>query len=161
MPNSFMQIPAIPPAGAEDKGWIPVKNLSFSMKTEIIKFDKGRARQLDRCQYEVATVKKVYDRSSLFLAIFISQGRMLPAVNLAFSREEEKDIYLKCELKNVLISELEFEVDDGSDPEETVKFDFQSIEWKFRAKLKGGKMGEWVHAGWDRLSEGAMTDLVS
>jgi len=161
MPNSYMQIPVIPAAGPDDKGWIPIKNLNFSMKTEIVKFDKGRPRQLDRCQYDVATVKKPYDRASLFLAVFISQGQMLPAVNMAFSREDEKDIYLKCELKNVLISEYEFEVDDGADAEETLKLDFQSIEWKFRPKLKGGKLGEWVHAGWDRLSESAVTDLVS
>jgi type VI secretion system Hcp family effector len=160
MANSFMQIPSIPAAGADDKGWIPIKSLAFSAKVEIGKFDKGRARPIDRCQHDVLTVKKPFDRSSLFVSIFCSQGRLLPAVNLAFSREDEKDIYLKCELKNVLISELEVEVDDGSDPEETLKLDYQSIEWKFRAKLKGGKLGEWMHVGWDRATEAAMTELT-
>ena len=150
MPSSFLQIADLPSAGAEDKGWIPVKNVTLGMTTEIGKFERGKLRQVNTSEHNDIEVKKPLDRSSLFLNVACSDGRLLKSVGLAFSREGEKEIYLKVELKNVYVSEIGLDIADGEDPEETVKFNYESIVWKFRPKLKSGQMGNWLQSGWDR-----------
>ncbi|HEV2971895.1 MAG TPA: type VI secretion system tube protein Hcp [Pirellulales bacterium] len=150
MPSTFLQIADLPAAGAEDKGWIPVKNVSLGITTEVGKFERGKARQVNTSEHNDIEIKKPLDRASLFLDVACSDGRVLKSVGLAFSREGEKEIYLKVELKNVFVSEIGLDIADGEEPEETVKLNYESIVWKFRPKLKSGQMGNWVAAGWDR-----------
>jgi len=153
MSNTFMQIPDLPMIGGEDgsKMWIPIKSISQGITQEVSKFEKGKPRQLGKSDHNDFEAKKVMDKSSPFLYVICSDGRLISAVNFAFSRSDEKDIYLKMELKRVYIVELTTEVDDGEEPEETLKLNYEAIEWKYRPKLKGGKLGEWIQLGWDRL----------
>ena len=158
MPSTFLQIGDLPSAGAEDKGWIPVKNVSLGVTTEVGKFERGKARQVATSEHNDVEIKKPLDRSSLFLNLACSDGRLLKNVGLAFSREGEKEIYLKVELKNVYVSETGLDVADGEEPEETIKLNYEAIVWKFRPKLKSGQMGNWVQAGWDR---GELKEIAS
>ena len=153
MPNTFLQIADLPSAGAEDKGWIPVKNVSSGVTSEIGKFERGKARVVNLSEHNDMEVKKPMDRASPFLSVCCSDGRLLKAVTLAFTRDGEKEIYLKLEMKNVYVSEVSCDIADGEEPDETVKFNYESIVWKFRPKLKSGQLGAWVQGGWDR-SEG-------
>jgi type VI secretion system Hcp family effector len=150
MPASFMQLVDLPSTGAEDKGWFAIKSISQSLTSEVGKFASGRAREVGYSEFEPLEVKKLLDRSSLFLRLTCASGRLLKAVNLAFNKEDDKEFFLKLELKNVYISEIGLDVSDGDDPEETVKFNFESIVWKIRPKLKSGKFGEWLQGGWNR-----------
>ncbi|MDZ4780779.1 MAG: type VI secretion system tube protein Hcp [Planctomycetia bacterium] len=155
---SFVQFPEIP-SWADDpqRGWIPVKSISQNVTLEITKFEKGRARQTNRAEVNELEFKKIFDRSSMFLYAFVSEGHLLSAVNFAFTREDEKEVYLKCELKNVYIAEHGVEVDDGSDPEESFKLNFESIDWKFRPKNKAGKLGDWLHVAFNRQDHSVTT----
>lgn len=150
MPSTYLQIPDLPSAGAEDKGWIPVKNVSLGMTTEISKMERGKIRQVNTSEHNDVEVKKPLDRSSLFTNIACADGRLLKNVALAFTREGEKEIYFKIEMKNVYVSEVGVDIADGEEPEETIKFNYESVVWKFRPKLKSGQMGAWLQAGWDR-----------
>jgi type VI secretion system Hcp family effector len=149
---SYLQIPEIP-AWADDpqRGWFPIKSISQNVTMEITKFEKGRLRQLNRAEVNELEFKKVFDRASLFLYGFAAEGKMLAAVNFAFSREDEKEIYFKCELKNVYIAEHGIELDDGEDPQDSFKLNFESIDWKYRAKGKSGKLADWQQVGFNRL----------
>ena len=154
MSNSFMQVPDLPGLTPEEaKAWIPIKSVSQSIKVETGKFEKGKPRAVGRAEHEDLEIKKPFDRTSLALNLACCEARLIPALNLAFKREDEKEIYLKCELKDVYIADLEVSVDDGEAPEETLKVSFRSIDWKFRPKLKGDKLGDWVQAGWDRQEQ--------
>jgi type VI protein secretion system component Hcp len=82
---------------------------------------------------------------------------LLKAVNLAFNKEDDKEFFLKLELKNVYVSEMALDVSDGDDPEETVKFNFELIVWKIRPKLKSGKFGDWMQGGWNRSDRAEVT----
>lgn len=148
---SFLQIPEIP-AWAEDpqRGWFPIKSISQNVTLEITKFEKGRPRQTNRAEVNEFEFKKTFDRSSMFLYGFAAEGKLISAMNFAFSREDEKDIYLKCELKNVFIAEHGIELDDGEDPQDSFKLNFESIEWKYRPKTKGGKLADWLTVGFNR-----------
>lgn len=148
---SYLQIPELP-AWSEDpqRGWIPIKSISQNVTLEVTKFEKGRARQTVHPESNEFEFKKVFDRASVFLYAFASEGKLLAAVNFAFSREDEKEIYLKCEMKNVFITEHGIELDDGEDPQDSFKLNFESIEWKYRPKTKGGKLGDWLHVGFNR-----------
>jgi type VI secretion system Hcp family effector len=160
MANSFMQIPELPGLPTDPyKGWIPIKSISHGIAVEISKFDRAAPRQLGHSEHSEITVKKNLDAASLPLRVFCSEGRMIPEVAFAFSREDEKDIYLKLELKQVYVSEMEIDVDDGEDPEESIKLNYQTIDWKFRPKLKGGKLGDWMQTGWDRLAKKPTTPV--
>ena len=152
-----MQLVDLPSAGAEDKGWFPIKSISQSMTTEVGKFTSGHAREVAYSEFESLEVKKLLDRSSVFLRTACSGGKLLKGVNLAFNKEDDKEFFLKLELKNVYISEMALDVSDGDDPEETVKFNFESIVWKVRPKLKSGKFGEWIQGGWNRLERTEVT----
>lgn len=153
MPNTFMQIPDLPVIAGEEaaKWWIPIKSISQGITMEVSKFERNKLRQVGRSEHNDFEVKKVIDRSTPTLNIVAAEGRLLSAVNFAFSRSDEKDIYLKIELKNVYIAEITLEVEDGDEPEETIKLNYESIDWKYRHKSKSGKLGEWIVAGWDRL----------
>lgn len=157
MPNSFLQLPDLPSAGAEDKGWFQVKNVSLSTATEIGKFESGKLRSVAYSLHEAVEVKKGLDRASVFLNLAASDGRVLKAVNLAFNKEEEKEFFLKIELKNAYVAEISWDVADGDDPEETVKFNYEQIVWKVRPKLKSGKFGDWVQGGWNRMEQREVT----
>ncbi len=150
MPNTFLQLADLPSAGAEDKGWFPVKNVSGGVTAEIGKFERGKARTINMSEHNDLEVKKGLDRASPFLNVSCSDGRVLKSVSLAFSRDGEKDIYLKLEMKNVYVSEISLDIADGEEPEETVKFNYESIVWKLRPKLKSGQLANWMQAGWDR-----------
>ncbi len=149
---SFLQIPEIP-AWSDDpqRGWIPVKSISQNVTLEITKFEKGRPRQPGRAEVNELEFKKTFDRASMFLYAFASEGKLLSAVNFAFSREDEKEIYFKCELKNVYIAEQGIELDDGEEPQESYKLNFESIDWKYRPKTKAGKLADWLHVAFNRL----------
>jgi type VI secretion system Hcp family effector len=157
MPSSFLQIVDLPSAGAEDKGWFPIKNVTQSSASEVGKFASGRGREVGYSEHEPLEVKKGLDRSSVFLHMACSSGRLLKAVNLAFNKEDDKEFFLKLELKNVYVSEIALDVSDGDDPEETVKFDFETIVWKVRPKLKSGKFAEWMQGGWNRSDHTEIT----
>jgi len=157
MPNSFLQLPDLPSAGAEDKGWFPVKNVSLSVANEVGKFQSGKPRSIGYSEHEAVEVKKALDRASVFLSLAASDGRVLKTVNLAFNKEEEKEFFLKLELKNVYVAEIGLDVADGDDPEETVKFNYEQIVWKVRPKLKSGKFGDWVQGGWNRMEQKEVT----
>jgi len=149
---SFLQVPEIPTwADDPQRGWIPIKSISQNVTLEVTKFEKGRLRQTNRSEVNELEFKKVFDRASLFLYAFAAEGRMIAAMNFAFSREDEKDIYLKCELKNIYIAEHGIELDDGEDPQDSFKVNFESIDWKYRPKTKGGKLADWLHVGFNRL----------
>jgi type VI secretion system Hcp family effector len=152
---TFLQIVDLPAGTFEDKGWLPVKSISQSVTTEIGKFESGKARQVAYSEAADLEVKRTFDRASLFLQSTCSSGEVLKAVNLVFSRSDEKEFYLKIEMKNVYISEFGVDISDGEDPEETVKFNYESVVWKFRPKFKSGKLGEWMQAGWDRFERKA------
>jgi type VI secretion system Hcp family effector len=151
MANSFMQVPDLPGLTPEEaKAWIPIKSISATVKVDSGKFEKGKPRVVGRSDHDELSVKKPLDRTSLALNMACCEARLIPAVNLAFKREDEKEIYLKCELRDVYIADMEISVDDGEAPEESLKLNFRSIEWKLRPKLKGDKLGDWVQVGWDR-----------
>ncbi len=150
MPSTYLQIADLPSAGAEDKGWIPVKNVSLGITAEVSKMERGKMRQVATSEHNDVEVKKPLDRSSLFTNLACADGRLLKTVSLAFTREGEKDIYFKVEMKNVYVSEVGLDIADGEEPEETVKFNYETIVWKFRPKLKSGQMGNWLANGWDR-----------
>jgi type VI secretion system Hcp family effector len=148
---SFLQIPEIP-AWSDDpqRGWIPIKSINQNVTMEITKFEKGRPRQPNRAELNELEFKKEFDRASMFLYAFAAEGKLISAMNFAFSREDEKEIYFKCELKNVYIAEHGIELDDGEAPQDTFKLNFESIEWKYRPKTKGGKLAEWIQVGFSR-----------
>lgn len=154
---TFLQIVDLPAGQFEDKGWLPVKSITSSVTTEIGKFEGGKARDIPYSEAGDLEVKRVFDRASLYLQSVCSSGELLKGVNLVFSRADEKEFYLKIEMKNVYISEFGVDISDGEDPEETVKFNYESVVWKFRPKNKAGKLLDWIQAGWDRFEKKALT----
>ncbi|HEX3998599.1 MAG TPA: type VI secretion system tube protein Hcp [Pirellulales bacterium] len=155
---TFLQILDLPAGTFEDKGWLPVKSISQSVTTEVGKFEaSGKARHVPYSEAGDVEVKRTFDRGSLFLQSTCSSGELLKGVNLVFSRADEKEFYLKIEMKNVYISEFGVDISDGEDPEETVKFNYESVVWKFRPKNKAGKLLDWMQAGWDRFERKPVT----
>ncbi len=150
MPNTYLQLADLPSAGAEDKGWLPCKNVSTGVSIEIGKFERGKLRTLARSEHADIEVKRLMDRASPFLHVCGSDGRMLKTVSLAFSKDGDKEIYLKLEMKNVYVSDISLDISDGEEAEETVKFNYEQIVWKIRPRLKSGQLAPWVSAGWDR-----------
>ena len=154
---TFLQIADLPTGTFEDKGFFPVKSISQSVNTEIGKFEApGKPRNIPYSDAGDLEVKRIFDRASLFLQATCSSGELLKQVNLVFSRADEKEFYLKIEMKNVYISEFSVDISDGEDPEETVKFNYESVVWKFRPKNKAGKLLDWMQAGWDRFERKAI-----
>ncbi len=156
MPNTYLQIADLASAGAEDKGWLPCKNVSAEVSVEIGKFERGKLRTVARSEHGDIEVKRLMDRASPFLHVCCSDGRVLKNVNLAFSKDGDKEIYLKLELKNVYVSNISLDISDGEEAEETVKFNYEQIAWKIRPRLKSGQLAPWVSSGWDR-AEGVET----
>ncbi len=143
-----MQIPSMP-SDDPKKAWIPIKSIAHGIAAEIGKFDQGKPRPVNRSEHNELEVKKQMDLSSLYLATCINEGQVIPLISFAFSREDEKDVYLKCEITDSYITEISLDVDDGETAEESVKLSYTSITWKFRPKIKD-KLGDWVQMGWDR-----------
>lgn len=151
MSNSYMQIAGYT-AHPEDpkKGWIAIKSIAYGITAEIGKFEQGKPRQINRSEHNELEVKKPMDRSSLFLSQQANNQTVIKQITFAFTREDEKDVYLKCEITDCYITEISIDVDDGEDPEESVKLSYTSLTWKYRPKIKGDKLGDWEVMGWDR-----------
>ncbi len=155
---TFLQIVDLPAGAFEDKGWLPVKSISNSITTEIGKYEQpGKARNIPYSEAGDMEVKRTFDRASVYLQSCCATGELLKGVNLVFSRADEKEFYLKIEMKNVYISEFGVDISDGEDPEETVKFNYESVTWKFRPKNKAGKLLDWMQGGYDRFERKAVS----
>jgi type VI secretion system Hcp family effector len=155
MSNTYMQIPSLVDKGSDDpfKGWFDIEGASHSIALEVTDFNetRDRLRTGEKVSHEVMEVKRKMDAASPALYVLVSQAVPIPVVHLAFRREDEKEIFLKYELRNVLITELSISVDDGEVPEEELKLNYQEIIWKFRPKLPNNTYGNWIRRGWDRL----------
>ncbi|HEY1065384.1 MAG TPA: type VI secretion system tube protein Hcp [Pirellulales bacterium] len=154
MPNSFMQIPNLPPEYTDEatKGWIDVKSCGFEQEMEIQDFADSKAKVRNAAKATLANmeVQKLLDKTSIWLMLACASGEVIPEINFSFRREDEKELYLKYELKDVLIQSLSRSLDDGEHPSETLKLNYRQIIWKFRPKKKDDTLGEWIIAGWDR-----------
>ncbi len=156
MSNSYMQIPSLSDKGGDDpfKGWVDIEGASHGIEMSVTDFNetRDRLRTAEKVVHQVMEVRRKMDASSPALYILVSSGQTLPVIHLAFRREDEKEIYLKYELRNVLISELGISVDDGENATEELKLNYQEIVWKYRAKLPNNTYGPWIRRGWDRLA---------
>lgn len=154
MPNTFMQIVDLPAEAVDEttKGWINIKSCSLEMNIEINDFVDSKARQRTTGKLNLGEleVRKQVDRTSPVLYVYSCTGLIIPAININFRREDEKDFYLKYELKDIIIASISTSVDDGEHPDETLKLNYREITWRFRPKIKDDQWGNWVAKSWDR-----------
>jgi len=147
-----MQIPVL---GNEFKnweynGWMDIKGVSCELAVEFEDFTPSRKkdRMVTKMTHEAIEVERMVDQYSFALRFFCCRTESLPEVNIAFRREKDKVIYMKYELKNVLITSISYKADDGEPPEETLKLHYGEIHWKFRRRQADKSWTPWTHRAW-------------
>ncbi len=142
----------------EHKDWIVIESISTSISRPSGEGATGAARRRGAAVLEDVVCVKELDKSSPKIMEYISSGKVLPNVEIHFTRNagDGRATYYKYELTNVLVTSYNVSV-TGKDGNETTyerfSLNFEEIKVTYTENdSKGGKKGN-VEYTW-KVEEG-------
>lgn len=152
--DNFCKIDGIDGESTDDKHnkWIEVLSYSWGvsqMASASASSSGGGTTQ--RADFNDLTITKLLDSASPKLSIACAQGDHIKEVKLELCRAGgDKLLYMEYKMSNVVISSVQQGGGGGSEPVETVTFNYGKIEWTYtKQKRADGSGGGNVPAGWN------------
>lgn len=141
-----------------DKGWIQLNSISQTITRAIAEGRTGNARHRSGVVLEDITIEKELDKSSPYLIKAVCAGSVFNKVEIELctmssdpSGAGELLPYLKFKLDRVKVTSYEFSgsgTDDGEIPTETLKLNFDEIEWYYQQYKDENELGDFSQTGW-------------
>jgi len=152
--DNFLKIDGIDGESTDDKhkSWIEVLSYSWGvsqMASASASSSGGGTTQ--RADFNDLTITKLLDSASPKLSVACADGTHIKEVKLELCRAGgDKLLYMEYKMSEVVISSVQQGGGGGSEPVETVSFNYGKIEWTYtKQKRADGSGGGNVPAGWD------------
>lgn len=135
------------------KDWIEIA--SFSQAMHRPDMGEGATRRRGAAVMEDLKCVKELDKSSPLLARALLTGEVIPEAELELTRGEEKAVYLKIKLTNVLVTSYSVNGSAAGNevPMEEVSFNYEKVEWTYTTYDASGRPSEEVSYSW-KVEEG-------
>ncbi|MDP3900470.1 MAG: type VI secretion system tube protein Hcp [bacterium] len=131
------------------KDWINLLSVSHGISRPDSSAS-GAARRRGGAQFSDIYLAKELDKSTPKLQEAVASGKVFPSLELELTKRcgEDKVVYLRYELKNVMVTSYSFAGSDGSVPTEQISLNFEEIkvvytEYGQDGKKKGNVEFEW------------------
>lgn len=151
----YLQIDGIKGESQDDKhkDWIEVVQAQWGVTQPIISTGSANGgRTTGRSEYRTLSLAKLADLASPVLMQHCSNGKTIPKAKLEFMRADgdgNRVKYYEIELENVLISNMEQMVAEGSIVRDHINLHFSKVKWKYSQQKIGGGTGGQTAGGWD------------
>ena len=145
----------------------------YLKKIQVLSFTHGISQTMTgpstaaRAVHQNLTIVKDFDSSSLTLLDMCDKAILIPAAKLmAFHPGQPGDAwsqtgtplpYLTYQLTGLIVASINVAGgSDGSKPQETITFSYNTIEWDYRAMNADGSPSAPNSVKWNRLTSSAM-----
>lgn len=128
----------------DHKDWINL--LSFQQSITREESSSGSARQRASAEFHDIIVTKELDKSSPKLAESIATGKVFPSVS--FELASAGSVYLKYELKNVMITSYSISGSASDVPVEEFSFNYEEIKVTYTEQDSSGKTKGNIEYSW-------------
>lgn len=135
------------------QNWIEVGQAQWGVTQPVISTGSANGgRTTGRSEYRTLSLAKLADLASPVLMQHCSNGKTIPRAKLEFMRADgdgKRVKYYEVELENVLISNMEQMVAEGSILRDHINLHFTRVKWRYmQQKISGGSGGQ-TAGGWD------------
>lgn len=151
----YLQIDGIKGESADSthQGWIEVSSAQWGVVQPTIAAGSATGgRNTGRSEYHTLSIVKHVDLASPALMQTCSSGKTISKAKMEFMRADgdgNRVKYYELELENVLISNMEQMVTEGSILCDRIGLQFAKVKWKYAQQKIGGGMGGNTAGGWD------------
>lgn len=151
----YLQIDAIKGESNDSthQGWIEISSAQWGVAQPAMEPGSGTGgRTSGRSEYRTMALSKLADLASPVLMQHCSNGKTIPKAKLEFMRADGDGArvrYYEVELENVLISNMEQMVAEGSILSDNIGLKFSKVKWRYSQQKISGGLGGNTAGGWD------------
>lgn len=135
------------------RDWIEIIQAQWGVSQPVISAGSATGgRTTGRSEYRTLSLAKLADLASPVLMQNCSSGKTIAKAKLEFMRADgdgNRVKYYEVELENVLISNMEQMVSEGSILRDHIALHFTKVKWRYLQQKIGGGMGGQTAGGWD------------
>ena len=125
------------------KDWIEVESFNCGVSQPLSGPSGTGGRAAARADFDPFCVTKTTDKSSVDLNLYCAQGKHIAKLELEVCQETgEKVCYLKYELENVMVQQINLSGGGSMKPMETVVLVYDKICWTYNAVNNEGSAGD-------------------
>lgn len=152
--DNFLQIDGIKGESTDEKHkeWIEILSYNFgvSQMASAASPSATSASAGHRADFQDLSIVKMMDKASPMLVKACAKGDPIKEVKLELCRATgNKSVYMEYKLTKVIVSSVSVGGGGGSEPTESVTFNFGKIELTYTPFDRDGKAMGKVPAGWD------------
>jgi len=155
--DAFLQIDGIDGESTDAKhtNWIEVLSYNWGVTQPASgSASTSGGATAERANFHDFSIMKTLDKASPKLALACSSGTHIKKVTLELCRAGgDKLKYMEYKMEECIVSSCSESGSGGSDPTESISFNYGKIEWTYtQQKRTDGSGGGQVAAGWDLRS---------
>lgn len=138
------------------QGWIEVNSAQWGVVQPVDANGSATGgRTTGRSEYRTLAISKLADLASPSLMQYCSSGKTIPKVKMELMRADgdgKRVRYYEVEMENVLITNMEQSVHEGSLLRDQFGLQFSKVKYKYTQQKVGGGIGGNTAGGWDLSS---------
>lgn len=154
--DAYLQLDGIPGEATETNhtGWINVIKIDHGIEQQASKNPPGGQRTTTaNSKHDPIQLKKRIDKATPLLHEKCCSGKTISKATIDLLKDagDNRVVYLKYELGDVIIAGVNFSGDhaDGDEPTETVQLKYNTIKLTYTTTNPDGTAGTNVPTGWD------------
>lgn len=152
--DTFMKFDTVEGESTDEKhpGWIELLSFSLGASQPVATTSAAGGRTAQRVDISDFSAMKMVDKASVDMLLACCNGSHFKKVEVEVCEaSEQKHVYIKYELSDVIISSLQTSGSSGGDkPTESISLNFGKIQWEYTPLKQDGKAGSKVGPkGWN------------